>query len=45
MRYRALQRRELDAALAAAGFEHIAWRFPANTGFYQPIVTARARAT
>ncbi|MFN8522962.1 MAG: class I SAM-dependent methyltransferase [Chloroflexota bacterium] len=39
--YRALLRHELNAALAAAGFCEIRWRFPEETGYYQPIVTAR----
>jgi 2-polyprenyl-3-methyl-5-hydroxy-6-metoxy-1,4-benzoquinol methylase len=38
--YRALQRRELDAALTAAGFTRIRWHAPEETGFYQPLVTA-----
>jgi glycine/sarcosine N-methyltransferase len=39
-RFRALRQRELTVALEAAGFRHIAWRPPHETGFYQPIVTA-----
>jgi SAM-dependent methyltransferase len=38
--YRALRRVELDAALGAAGFTHIHWHEPADSGFYQPLVTA-----
>jgi glycine/sarcosine N-methyltransferase len=40
--YRALPRDALADALRRAGFEDVAWRTPAETGFYQPIVTARA---
>jgi glycine/sarcosine N-methyltransferase len=40
--YRALTRAALSDALRRAGFEEVAWRMPADTGFYQPIVTARA---
>jgi len=40
--YRALTRAALADALRRAGFEEVAWRMPADTGFYQPIVTARA---
>jgi hypothetical protein len=38
--YRALQRAELGAALAAAGFTDIRWHMPQDTGYYQPVVTA-----
>jgi SAM-dependent methyltransferase len=41
-RYRALRRAELEAALRAAGFEDLAWHPPEETGFYQPLATARA---
>jgi glycine/sarcosine N-methyltransferase len=41
--YRALTRAELTGALERARFADIAWREPSATGFYQPIVTARAR--
>jgi SAM-dependent methyltransferase len=40
-RYRALLRRELDAAARTAGFATIEWLEPAATGFYQPIVRLR----
>ena len=43
--YRALTRKALSDALGRAGFEDVAWRMPDATGFYQPIVTARAAAT
>jgi SAM-dependent methyltransferase len=41
--YRALMRDELSAALSAAGFDAVRWHEPDQSGFYQPIVTARAR--
>lgn len=40
-KYRALQREELTTILHAAGFSDIGWHLPAESGFYQPIVTAR----
>lgn len=40
--YRALQRHELGAILAEVGFREIAWLMPEESGYYQPIVTARA---
>ena len=40
--YRALSRRALSAALRGAGFTDIAWLTPDQTGFYQPVVSARA---
>ena len=42
-RLRALLQRELCGALAAAGLADVRWRTPAETGYYQPIVTARLR--
>jgi glycine/sarcosine N-methyltransferase len=39
--YRSLLRDELASALACAGFEHVQWLMPEETGFYQPIVIAR----
>lgn len=39
--YRALQRSELTAFLRHAGFRDIRWHEPADSGYYQPIVTAR----
>lgn len=39
--YRALQRHELSEILRAAGFSEIHWHMPAESGFYQPLVTAR----
>ncbi|MGZ8602705.1 MAG: class I SAM-dependent methyltransferase [Actinomycetota bacterium] len=41
-RYRALHRAEMDAALTAAGFDGVAWHSTEDSGYYQPIVTARA---
>jgi 2-polyprenyl-3-methyl-5-hydroxy-6-metoxy-1,4-benzoquinol methylase len=39
-RYRALQRRELGAALERAGLSDVRWHMPAESGYYQPVVTA-----
>jgi glycine/sarcosine N-methyltransferase len=41
-RYRALARAELEAAVVDAGCEDVAWRDADETGYHQPIVTARA---
>ena len=41
-RYRALSRVDLNAGLAAAGFIDLEWLEPETTGFYQPVVAARA---
>jgi SAM-dependent methyltransferase len=41
--YRALQREEFSAILRAAGFADICWHLPAESGFYQPLVTARKK--
>jgi SAM-dependent methyltransferase len=38
---RALLRSECSDLLEAAGFGHITWHMPAETGFFQPLVTAR----
>ena len=45
--YRALRRDTVSGALLEAGFTDVRWRMPAETGFYQPIVSARSasRAT
>jgi glycine/sarcosine N-methyltransferase len=40
--YRALRRDELSAALRDAGFTDPRWHPPAESGYYQPIVTALA---
>jgi glycine/sarcosine N-methyltransferase len=42
-RLRALLRNELCGALSAAGLTDVRWRTPGETGYYQPIVTARLR--
>ena len=42
--YWALQRSELGAALAHAGFVEIEWLEPDQSGYYQPMVLARADA-
>lgn len=39
--YRALLRADLSAIVAQAGFREVAWRLPGETGYYQPILTAR----
>ncbi len=41
---RALLRDELTAALEGAGLAQICWHMPPETGYYQPIVTGRAKA-
>lgn len=40
--YRALTRAELDTALRRAGFGDLRWHAPEASGFFQPVVTARA---
>ena len=39
--YRAARREELTELLLAAGCREAEWKFPEQTGFYQPIVVAR----
>jgi glycine/sarcosine N-methyltransferase len=39
--YRALLRVELEGILSRAGFSDIRWHTPEESGYYQPIVTAR----
>ncbi len=39
--YRALLRKELSGFLLEAGFTDIVWHMPEDSGYYQPIVTAR----
>jgi SAM-dependent methyltransferase len=39
--YRAIQRAELSEIVEQAGFRDVAWRLPDETGYYQPILTAR----
>ena len=39
--YRATRRAELSQLLLAAGCSNVTWKFPEETGFYQPIVIAR----
>ena len=41
---RTLRRDELSAVLQATGFGQVRWLMPRESGFYQPIVTARRRA-
>lgn len=40
-RYRALTRAELKEVLEYAGASAVEWRVPAETGFFQPLVTGR----
>ncbi|HEU4415139.1 MAG TPA: class I SAM-dependent methyltransferase [Candidatus Angelobacter sp.] len=40
--YRALRRSEVDALLSHVGFRAPRWLFPESSGFYQPIVVAKA---
>lgn len=39
--YRATRRDELTKLLLASGCREVVWKFPEETGFYQPIVVAR----
>ena len=39
--YRAVRRDELTALLTSNGCNDVVWKFPEETGFYQPIVIAR----
>ena len=39
--YRAVRREELTNLLLAGGCSEVNWKFPEETGFYQPIVIAR----
>ena len=39
--YRALQRSELSRVLQSAGFQHVRWLMPAESGYSQPLVLAR----
>ncbi|AZN38803.1 class I SAM-dependent DNA methyltransferase [Paenibacillus albus] len=39
--YRALLREEVNEVLSGAGFTDIEWHLPEQSGYYQPIVTAR----
>ncbi len=41
--YRAIKRLELTALLKKAGLSDIAWHMPEETGYYQPIVTAKKK--
>jgi SAM-dependent methyltransferase len=40
--YRAVLPAELSQILSEAGFGQVTWQRPADSGFYQPLVTARA---
>ena len=39
--YRAVRREELTRLLLSCGCRDVVWKFPQETGFYQPIVAAR----
>ncbi len=39
--YRAVTREELTNLLLSAGYKSVEWKFPEETGFYQPIVVAK----
>ncbi|MFJ7666371.1 class I SAM-dependent DNA methyltransferase [Lysinibacillus sp. NPDC097195] len=39
--YRAWLREELNKIMQATGFVNVEWHFPSQTGYYQPILTAR----
>ena len=39
--YRAIRREELTHLLIANGCSEVVWKFPEETGFYQPIVVAK----
>jgi hypothetical protein len=41
-RYRAVLRDELGDLLSAAGFSDVRWLLPEESGYYQPLVVARA---
>lgn len=41
-RSRAWHRSDMETALFAAGFDGVAWHWPHDSGYYQPIITARA---
>lgn len=41
-RLRAWQRSEIDAAAVQAGLTDIQWHLPENSGYYQPILTAKS---
>jgi SAM-dependent methyltransferase len=43
--YRAILRDELSAVLHSAGFAEMRWMMPRESGFYQPVVLARAAAS
>ena len=41
--YRAVRRDELTELLLSSGCESVAWKFPKETGFYQPIMVAKKK--
>jgi glycine/sarcosine N-methyltransferase len=42
--YHCIRREQLSAILRRAGFVHVEWMTPSESGFYQPIVVARSPA-
>ena len=44
-RYRAIRRCEITELLRASGCSEVTWLFPEESGFYQPIVTAKKGCT
>jgi SAM-dependent methyltransferase len=43
--YWALTRRQLTGFVSAAGFTDVSWHTPADSGFFQPVLTARRPAS
>ena len=43
--YRALTRAELSAACIRAGLEDVRWHMPDESGYFQPMITARSRSS
>jgi SAM-dependent methyltransferase len=43
--YRALLREDLNRAIGSAGLTDVCWHSPEESGFYQPVVTARKAVT
>lgn len=41
--YRAVRRAELTNLLLSNGCSDVVWKFPEETGFYQPVVVARKK--
>ena len=41
--YRATRRKEMTSLLLLSGCSEVVWKFPEETGFYQPILVAGKR--